>query len=240
MPEPCVSFIARQLCYAQAACRWSHILKQKLTRCLSSSSHARSLRENWTVPGQQEAEEKENNYKEMYPQPLLQWVLHLWSSLWADSGTNPRAKQKENELLVRPPVRSLARLPSRFLRCFLLWWIGLVLFSLGLVKKCFVRVCVCVGVVVVDCVWVLSSIPGGLLVCDDRTAQPQYNYCLSKEVLAVSRGCTNSIEGISCHRKTVELLENCMHGTRKAHTIFTWLFWGNIWKLKYRKMAGLR
>ena len=160
MPEPWLSFIACQLCCAQAACGWSHVLKQKLTWCLSSSSHARSLRENWTVPGQQEAEEKENNNKEMYPQPLLQWVLHLWSSLWADSGTNPRAKQKENKLLVRPPVRSLARLPSRFLRCvfcfdgldwscFLLVWWKNILF-----------VCLCVGVVVVGCVWVLSYISG--------------------------------------------------------------------------------
>ena len=137
---------------------------------LSSSSHARSLRENWTVPGEQASEEKENDHKEMYPQPLLQWVLHLWSSLWADSGTNLRATptKKKKPLLVRPAhpparslVHSLACLPAiTFLRSvFWLWWILIISFSLGLVNKrfSFVYVCVCVGVVMVDSFWVLSS-----------------------------------------------------------------------------------
>ena len=105
---------------------------------------------------------------------------------------------------------SFARLFAHWLAChhvscavFFAWmdWIGLVFSWSG--EKTFCS-CTCVSVLlwwaVFEC---FLPFLGGLLVCDDRTAQPQYNYCLSK-VLAGSSGCTNSIQGISCHRKTVE------------------------------------
>lgn len=47
----------------------------------------RSIRENSFVPREQKTKEKENDNKEMYPEPLLQWVLHLSGSIWTDSGT---------------------------------------------------------------------------------------------------------------------------------------------------------
>ena len=157
---------------------------------LSSSSHARSLRENWTVPGEQASEEKENDHKEMYPQPLLQWVLHLWSSLWADSGTNLRATPTKKKALARspcPPARPFARSFARLSAChhvFALCFLALMdfdhlVFSWSGEQTVFVCVCVCVC----RCChgWQFLSaffhVFGGLLVCvcDDRTVQPQHN-----------------------------------------------------------------
>lgn len=47
----------------------------------------RSIRENRFIHGQQEIEKEENHHQKAYTQPLLQWILHIWSSLWTDTGT---------------------------------------------------------------------------------------------------------------------------------------------------------
>lgn len=71
---------------------------------------ARSLCENSSVSRKQASEEKENHYKETHSQPLLQWVIHFWGSLWADPGINS--------------LTSCSKLPSAL--CCLLSFLSLV------------------------------------------------------------------------------------------------------------------
>lgn len=46
----------------------------------------RSVREDCHNAEREAAKEEEDQYQEVYPEPVLQWVVLIWGAVWADTG----------------------------------------------------------------------------------------------------------------------------------------------------------